>query len=685
MDIRLKTIEAADHNLTVSSDAKCVMDSKENQRMVLSFFENMEEFGILENKNVTDEDIKNTMEKSSRNQKSESVLEQLYVLAQFMEINQEKEDEITQFRINSLTMSLIYQMKKFEWIKEFLENLMTEEDTGESRNGIGILKDLNMLSAIERILDKRQWVIYMLVDSIQKIKTNKLRWKVLITMCQECITASGEFVEISTYQDEFNGRVKCYIIGEGLEQNAHSKTEYALQAILVLEQIHKQLDSKCPTKIEIVKIQYDELMEWRVEVDQFKLNDFKELREKNKDMNLSLTDFNSLLLSKRFNYLMQGSGIKFSNNQKKMLVSDMNTIVLGRSGTGKTTISAFKILALDLLFMAYKKKFIYKRESFKLTLKDMQTISGCKTIFCTASPVLTNEVRKFYQDVIESIKKVLKFREESAEERRAKKSKENKEGENDEEEKIDTENKDDSDESFNAFEDTKEKNESEKLTQGLIASLEVAKQDILEDLVIEKQMTSYNRLKSIPKTEFPLFLTVKKLVYMLDGDCPYSFFSRNQAGQIYGMDASNEWHNESKEGALMINQYQRDVFDFDEKIKNIGKEMVAAQDMTEEQKINVLRSQGIDVDIENLNIDENTQEADDDYNDMQYIQNVEQYVQQQMEFSKRATMTIQNQLFSKEVNFEMFEKSFWGKNKGRIKLSAVNVWNEIHSVIKSST
>lgn len=33
------------------------------------------------------------------------------------------------------------------------------------------------------------------------------------------------------------------------------------------------------------------------------------------------------------------------------------------------------------------------------------------------------------------------------------------------------------------------------------------------------------------------------------------------------MDSSSEWHSESKEGALMINQYQKDTFDFDTKIK----------------------------------------------------------------------------------------------------------------------
>lgn len=74
-------------------------------------------------------------------------------------------------------------------------------------------------------------------------------------------------------------------------------------------------------------------------------------------------------------------GIKFSESQRKMLTSTENTMVLGRSGTGKTTISAFKIIALDLLFMAYKKRFVLNKKTFQLTLDDFKTMTGCITVF----------------------------------------------------------------------------------------------------------------------------------------------------------------------------------------------------------------------------------------------------------------------------------------------------------------
>ena len=101
----------------------------------------------------------------------------------------------------------------------------------------------------------------------------------------------------------------------------------------------------------------------------------------------------------RFFEGLEDFGIKFSENQKSMLISSANTLILGRSGTGKTTVSAFKILALDLLFMAYKKK-VFNNKSYKLRLEDLNTYSGCSNVFCTASPVLTNEVKRFYNDLI---------------------------------------------------------------------------------------------------------------------------------------------------------------------------------------------------------------------------------------------------------------------------------------------
>lgn len=77
--MRARTAEAFDHSYSVSNDAKSVMDSKENQRMVLNFFQNLEEYGLLENKNVTEGDIKKRMQEIKKRQLIERTLEKLFM------------------------------------------------------------------------------------------------------------------------------------------------------------------------------------------------------------------------------------------------------------------------------------------------------------------------------------------------------------------------------------------------------------------------------------------------------------------------------------------------------------------------------------------------------------------------------------------------------------------------------
>ena len=118
-------------------------------------------------------------------------------------------------------------------------------------------------------------------------------------------------------------------------------------------------------------------------------------------------------------------GVTFSNSQKKMLISSNNTLVIGRSGTGKTTVSAFKMVAIDLLFKAFSKVRLTGMARVKLEAKDLSLYNGCGIAFCTASPVLTNEVRRFYQDLNEKIKEFLEKKEKKKLQK--KREKENKE------------------------------------------------------------------------------------------------------------------------------------------------------------------------------------------------------------------------------------------------------------------
>jgi len=69
--------------------------------------------------------------------------------------------------------------------------------------------------------------------------------------------------------------------------------------------------------------------------------------------------------------------------------------------------------------------------------------------------------------------------------------------------------------------------------------------------------------------DFPLFLTVKKMLYMLDATTDYPFFVRNSTGDQVGMEGTAGWHNEGSAGGqgggvFMINNYHRNDTNFDE-------------------------------------------------------------------------------------------------------------------------
>lgn len=73
--------------------------------------------------------------------------------------------------------------------------------------------------------------------------------------------------------------------------------------------------------------------------------------------------------------------------------------------------------------------------------------------------------------------------------------------------------------------------------------------------------------------DFPLFLTVKRLLYMLDASTDFPFFARNGQGEQIGMDTNVQWHNESG-GVFMINQYYKSSHDFDAQIKSLGTKLL---------------------------------------------------------------------------------------------------------------
>ena len=60
-------------------------------------------------------------------------------------------------------------------------------------------------------------------------------------------------------------------------------------------------------------------------------------------------------------------------------------------------------------------------------------------------------------------------------------------------------------------------------------------------------------MRQIREEDFPLFLTIRKLILMIDGSLTRPFFTRDLQNRVIGMSLGFEWHTEVK-GVTMINE-----------------------------------------------------------------------------------------------------------------------------------
>jgi len=84
----------------------------------------------------------------------------------------------------------------------------------------------------------------------------------------------------------------------------------------------------------------------------------------------------------------------------------------------------------------------------------------------------------------------------------------------------------------------------------------VDEDELLDMEEIEKNMKLAQSFNQMRNEDFPAFLTIKRLVFMIDGSLGRPFFARNMRNEIIGLDSQAEWHNEQK-GVLMINNYYK--------------------------------------------------------------------------------------------------------------------------------
>lgn len=272
--------------------------------------------------------------------------------------------------------------------------------------------------------------------------------------------------------------------------------------------------------------------------------------------------------------MMPTLNIKLNQHQKNVVASNHNLLCLGRSGTGKTTTSVLRLFAQEILYAILKKHQEQKRKAqvleeakklnqiqqeapeeekkeqqkdkVNLQAEDIEKDTGVKMVFITASPVLTTEVKRFYAGIKQKLILHLRKKKDISEQEASEIV-----------EKVAQEEQ--------PIEDHEMKE--------LLEFIRKEEQDIVEDLQIETQLNIPNSFDELQPSHFPLFITVKRLIYMMDACLNYSFFSRDHNNNIIGLDSNLGWHNESK-GVMMINHYYKENIDYDAQIARFGKELL---------------------------------------------------------------------------------------------------------------
>ncbi|CDW90518.1 lupus brain antigen [Stylonychia lemnae] len=360
---------------------------------------------------------------------------------------------------------------------------------------------------------------------------------------------------------------------------------------------------------------------------------------------------------------------KLTIEQEKMISTPNNLLCLGRSGTGKTTSSALRLFSTDVFFKYMDNLRKFKADNpdklnqhFQVDPYFLNKPTSLKLVFVTFSPVLTNEVKKFYEDTKQHFIQQLIIRREKLLKK---------------EMMMQEERKD-----YEVIDDYSENEEEEILggdstqaDQNDLHTYLKLEQDIFQDEdQLEKQLKLPSSMDSLSADHFPLFATVRRLIYMIDASLQSSFFSRNSEGGIVGMDSGVEWHNENR-GVFMINQYFKSQHSYDEKIKKLGAKLMK---LDEELEIDDL----VDIDDHQL----------DDYYDQQNVKaqenmasfNVSGGLANQIGNNDgyMAQCNLTGRTLSFEVDFETFKNRFWPKVANWTKLTPLVVWTEIFSVIK---
>ena len=222
--------------------------------------------------------------------------------------------------------------------------------------------------------------------------------------------------------------------------------------------------------------------------------------------------------------------IKLTEEQESLVGCPGNVLAIGRSGTGKTTCSLLRLLSTEMLF-----RYTTRDRTKRFSPEDLDRSVLLHTVFVTASPVLTNEVKTFYEKLNSHIKEKLKEKEKKLQPKDL------------EEEDLET------------------------------LALEMEDDPVFEESESEEEVQGPSSMEFLRDEDFPLFVTVRKVIFMVDAAMKRPFFARDRNGDVIGSNTKFQWHNELK-GALMINKQ----FKLQRQTEDIGKIEVSSSDSDEE-------------------------------------------------------------------------------------------------------
>lgn len=102
-----------------------------------------------------------------------------------------------------------------------------------------------------------------------------------------------------------------------------------------------------------------------------------------------------------------GFDLQFTAKQLRILAEETKKIlVVGWSGTGKTTCAVLQMIAIDLLFIAALK---VKSGVLQVHANDIQP-TGIRSVFITANDILSDQLKNFYSKVLGLVRAKLELK-----------------------------------------------------------------------------------------------------------------------------------------------------------------------------------------------------------------------------------------------------------------------------------